>query len=167
MAEKLDLTSEEKEKLKKLKRKQELVRAVKYTLFAASAGVIQLILDTILVAVSMKAEWAHLIAIVVSVVWNFTFNRKYTFKSAGNVPVAMLKVAGYNAVFIPLSTWWTKILTTTCGWSPFVTELFNLIINFLTESVFYRFVVFAKSMNTSEQGKEEDEKIIENVHKKD
>ncbi|MEG2116584.1 MAG: GtrA family protein, partial [Clostridia bacterium] len=76
MDEKLDLTSEEKEKLKKLKRKQELVRAVKYTLFAASAGVIQLILDTILVAVSMKAEWAHLIAIVVSVVWNFTFNRK-------------------------------------------------------------------------------------------
>lgn len=162
------LSEEEKAKLKKIKTKQEAVRALKYTLFAASAGAIQLGLFSLLNEVfKLEAEWSHLIAIIVSVVWNFTFNRKFTFKSAGNVPIAMLKVGGYNAVFIPLSTWWTKILTSSFAWNPFLMELFNLLINFITESVFYRFVVFAKSINTNAEGQKENEKIIETIHKND
>ena len=85
---------------------------------------------------------------MLSVLWNFTLNRKFTFQSAANVPVAMLKVACYYAVFTPLSTWAVKYLTETAGWSPVFADGLNMLCNLVTEFLYQRFFVFGKSIDT-------------------
>ena len=86
--------------------KEEWIRAVKFTLFSISAGIIQVASFTLLNEVLRWNYWVcYLISLVLSVLWNFTMNRKVTFRSANNVPIAMLKVACFYLVFTPLSTW--------------------------------------------------------------
>ena len=83
-------------------------------------------------------------------VWNFTLNRKFTFRSAGNVPIAMLKVALFYVVFTPLSTWWTAVLTGEgIGWNEYLVLAITMIVNFVTEYLYDRFVVFGKSIDTA------------------
>ena len=87
------------------KDRSELIRTVKFVLFSISAGVIEIGVFTVLYELLHWEYWiAYLIALVLSVVWNFTLNREFTFRSANNVPVAMLKVAAYYAVFTPVTT---------------------------------------------------------------
>ena len=86
---------------------------------------------------------------MLSVLWNFTLNRKFTFQSANNVPVAMAKVAAYYAVFTPLSTWGVKMLTEQCGWHPALADGLAMLTNLVTEFLYQRFVVFGKSIDTA------------------
>lgn len=133
-------------------KKKEIWRAVKFLLFSISAGVIQFGLTAILELVGLKdnLHWiAYGIGLVASVIWNFTFNRKFTFKSANNIPIAMLLVACYYAVFTPLSVWGDKELVATCGWPGLASTAFFMIINFVTEFLYDRFVVFRKSIDTN------------------
>ena len=133
---------------------RELLRTVKYALVAASAGLIELGSFTLLHDVLGLVEWAsYLIALVLSVVWNFTINRRYTFKSANNIPKAMLLVAVYYAVFTPLSTWFEKVMTENWGINGTVATIINMIINFITEFLYQRFVVFGKSIDTNDLAK--------------
>ena len=75
-----------------MKEKKQLWQAVKFTLFSVSAGVIQ-VASFALLEIFIKDYWIpYLISLVLSILWNFTLNRRYTFKSAANVPVAMAKV---------------------------------------------------------------------------
>ncbi len=130
--------------------KKELLRTVKFVLFSISAGVIQILTDALAnELLHWDPEWSYLLALTLSVLWNFTLNRKFTFQSAANVPVAMLKVAGFYLVFTPLSTWWTAVLTGTCGWNEYVVLIGTMLINFVTEYLFQRFVVFGKSLDTA------------------
>ena len=132
--------------------KKEIIRVVKFTLFSASAGLIELASFTLFNEVLHLKYWlSYLIALVLSVLWNFTLNRKFTFKSAANVPVAMLKVACYYAVFTPLSTLLVKYLTETLGWNEYVVTILNMLINFVTEFLYQRFFVFGKSIDTAEK----------------
>ena len=94
---------------------------------------------------------SYLIALVLSVLWNFTLNRKFTFKSAANVPVAMLKVACYYAVFTPLSTLLEHQLAGNLGWNEYLVTAINMILNFVTEFLFQRFVVYRNSVDTAEK----------------
>lgn len=134
---------------------KELLRTLKFTLFSASAGIIQVLSFTILEETVKLTHWlAYLIALVLSVLWNFTLNRKYTFRSASNVPVAMLKVAAYYAVFTPLSTWWTAWLTGEgVGLNEYIVLVLTMLINFTTEFLYDRFFVFGKSIDTSDAAK--------------
>lgn len=135
-------------------KKKELLRSVKFTLFSISAGIIQIITFTLLYEVCKLPEWgSHLISLILSVLWNFTLNRKYTFQSASNVPVAMLKVAAFYLVFTPLSTWWTKALTEDLAWNAYVVEILTMAANFISEYFYQRFVVFGKSLDTAPAGK--------------
>ena len=82
--------------------KSELWRSLKFLLFSISAGIIQVASFTLLNELLHLNYWiSYLVSLILSVVWNFTLNRKYTFQSAANVPVAMLKVAGFYLVFTP------------------------------------------------------------------
>ena len=129
---------------------------IKFALFSASAGIIQFGSYTLLYEFAHFPEWlSYLIALVLSVLWNFTLNRKFTFKSANNVPVAMLKVALYYVAFIPLSTLLEKYLTETAGWNGYIVTALNMIINFVTEFLYQRFFVFGKSIGSAEKDKEE------------
>lgn len=135
--------------------KKELIRILKFTLFSISAGVIQLLSETLLLEVfGLKGNlaWiAYLIALVLSVLWNFTFNRKFTFQSANNVPVAMLKVACYYAVFTPLSTLWTHYFVVTLNVNEYIVLIGTMLINFVTEFIYDKFVVFRNNIDTNKQ----------------
>lgn len=130
--------------------KKELFRTVKFTLFSISAGIIEALSFTLLNEVFNTSYWvAYLVALILSVLWNFTLNRNITFRSASNIPIAMLKVAGYYLVFTPLSTWWTAYLTSDkIGINEYIVLAGTMIINFITEYLFQRFVVFGKSIDT-------------------
>ncbi|MBR3870657.1 MAG: GtrA family protein [Clostridia bacterium] len=131
--------------------KKELLRSLKFTLFSISAGLIQIVSYTLFMEVFHLVPWvSYLISLTLSVVWNFTLNRKYTFHSANNVPVAMLKVLAFYLVFTPLSTWWTKALTE-AGWNAYLVEFLTMLVNFVTEFLFQRFVVFRNSIDTAKK----------------
>ena len=91
------------------------------------------------------------IALVLSVIWNFTFNRKFTFKSATNIPIAMLKVAAYYAVFTPLSMLLEYFLADNLGWNEYLVTGINMLINFVTEFLYQRFFVFGDSIDTAKK----------------
>lgn len=131
--------------------KKELWRTVKFVLFSISAGVIQILSYTLLLELAKLDEWAaHLISLILSVLWNFTFNRKFTFQSAGNIPIAMAKVAAFYLVFTPLSTWWTAALTGPgVGWNAYLVEALTMLANFVTEFFYQRFFVFGKTIDTA------------------
>ena len=132
--------------------KKEFWRVVKFTLFSASAGLIEAGSIALLETVTRLPSWAcYLTGLVLSVLWNFTLNRKFTFQSAANIPIAMLKVVAYYAVFTPLSTLAVKYLTETAGWSPVFADGLNMLCNLVTEFLYQRFVVFGKSIDTAER----------------
>ena len=144
----------------KLKRKQEIIRVIKFVLFSASAGIIQTVTFTLMNEVGKLPYWpSYLTALILSVVWNFTFNRKFTFKSASNVPKAMLLVLAYYAVFTPLSTLWGDALTVKAGWNEYLVLALTMLINMSTEYLYSTYVVFRKSMNTNDLGKKEKEEL--------
>ncbi|HML67282.1 hypothetical protein SDC9_135571 [bioreactor metagenome] len=134
-------------------KKEEIVRVVKYVLFSISAGVIQSLAFTLLHEILNWPYWpCYLSALVLSVLWNFTLNRKFTFQSAGNIPRAMLLVAGYYCVFTPLSTLWGNALTN-AGWNDYIVLFGTMLINLTTEFLFWRLVVYRGSINTNERAK--------------
>jgi len=149
----------------KLTRRENVIITVKYFLFAASAGAIEAIAFALLsefVFHDSEAEygWSYFIALMISIVWNFTLNRRYTFKSANNVPVAMLKVLGFYAVFTPASIWWGVALTGLLPGSKLLyygVFVFTLAVNGAAEFLFQRFVVYRRSINTNDLAKKDEE----------
>ncbi len=133
--------------------KKEIWRTIKFVLFSISAGAIQIISFTLMEEVFHLVHWlSYLVALVLSVLWNFTLNRKFTFCSANNVPIAMIKVACFYLVFTPLSTWWTAVLTgPDVMWNEYVVLVLTMLVNFVTEYLFQRFVVFGKSLDTAKK----------------
>ncbi len=134
-------------------KKIEFLRTVKFTLFSVSAGIIQTIAFELLDKLVKCDYWiSYLTALILSVLWNFTLNRKYTFQSAGNVPIAMIKVAVFYAVFTPLSTLWGHLLTSEgIGWNEDLVFICTMLINFITEYLYDRFVVFGKTLDTAKK----------------
>lgn len=133
--------------------KKELLRSVKFLFFSISAGAIQMGSFALLNELLHLDYWfSYLIALSLSVIWNFTLNRKFTFKSAANVPIAMLKVAAFYAVFTPLSTWWTAALTEPSYgimWNEYLVVVLTMVVNFITEYLYQRFFVFKRSLDTA------------------
>ena len=128
---------------------KETLRAIKFTLFSISAGVIQIVSFTLLNELtSLPEHISYLIALILSVLWNFTFNRRYTFQSAGNVPKAVLLVGLFYLVFTPVSTWVEKALVS-LGWNESLVTVINMVCNFITEFLYDKFVVFRNDTDTN------------------
>lgn len=129
------------------KDKKQLWQAVKFTLFSVSAGVIQ-IGSFALLEIFIKDYWVpYLISLVLSILWNFTLNRRYTFKSAANVPVAMTKVFGFYLVFTPLSTYLGNMAEGR-GANDFVILIVTMLANFVLEFLFCKLVVYRGKEDT-------------------
>lgn len=156
--------------------KNSMWQAVKFTLFSISAGVIQIGTYTLFYELLHWAPWlAYLVSLILSVLWNFTFNRKYTFRSDANVGKSMLLVFLYYLVFTPLSTWWTAALTgvnpftdSTAATEPlvnnYVVQVATMLINFVTEYLFQRFVVYRGSTDTNDVARRAQERKQKEPH---
>lgn len=136
-----------------LDKKKETLRGIKFLLFSISAGIIEIASFTLMDELLEWVPWvSHLISLILSVLWNFTLNRKFTFNSANNVPIAMMKVAGFYLVFTPLSTWWTAVLTgNSVGWNEYLVVVLTMLINFVTEYIYDRLFVFGNSIDSAKE----------------
>lgn len=129
---------------------KETIRIIKFILFSISAGIIQIGSFALLTEFSGLGYWSrYLISLVLSIVWNFTLNRKFTFHSAANVPVAMLKVLAYYAVFTPATTFLGNYLVETLHWNDYIVTIINMLLNFVTEFLYQRFFVFGKNIDNA------------------
>lgn len=128
---------------------KEFWRFVKFALFSASAGIIELGAFALLNELTGWSYWpCYLIALLLSILWNFTLNRKFTFRSVANVPVAMLKVLGFYAVFVPVTTLLGDFLADTLHWNEYLVTGINMGLNFITEYLYQRYVVYGNSIDT-------------------
>ena len=135
-------------------KKKELLRMVKFALFSVSAGLIEMVSFTLLNELTAWSYWpCYLTALVLSVLWNFTLNRKFTFQSAGNVPVAMLKVAAFYVVFTPASTLLGSFLAQTLFWNEYLVTILNMLLNFVLEYLYQRYFVFRRTIDTGKGSK--------------
>lgn len=133
----------------KYKKNDDILQMIKFTLFSISAGAIQIISFTLLFEVAKLIYWpAYLIALTLSVLWNYTLNRKFTFKSANNIPIAMMKVAFYYLLFTPLSTWWGDALTG-MGWNEYLVLFLTMVTNLITEFLYTKYYVYKNGINTA------------------
>ena len=133
-----------------MKQRKEIWRAVKFTLFSASAGLVELGVFALLSELTAWTYWpCYLLALIASVVWNFTLNRKFTFQSSSNVPRSMALVLLFYAVFTPASTVLGNWLTQGCGWNDYLVTVLNMVLNFVLEYLYDAFVVFRGTMDTN------------------
>lgn len=132
-----------------LTKKENAAQIIKFVLFSASAGIIQAVAFALMHELTaLPYTPCYLTALTLSVLWNFTLNREFTFKSANNVPIAMLKVAAFYCVFTPLSTWWGNALTD-IGWNEYAVLAVTMAANLTTEFLYDRFFVYRGSLNTN------------------
>lgn len=129
--------------------RKEIARVVKFICFSISAGVIEMASFAILNEFTSWSYWpCYLIALVLSVLWNFTLNRKFTFKSANNVPKAMMLVFFYYCVFTPVTTVMGNFLAEDLLWNEYLVTIINMVLNLVTEYLYQRFVVYCGAVDT-------------------
>lgn len=130
--------------------KKEMLRGLKFGMFSISAGIVEITTFSIFNELTNWRYWpCYVLALFLSVLWNFTLNRRYTFQSANNVPVAMLKIVGFYCVFTPASTILGNYLADTLQWNEYLVTLLIMLSNFVLEFLFDRFFVFRKSIDTN------------------
>ena len=157
----------------KMGKKENVLQAVKFACFSASAGIIQVVTFTLLNellpttdSTNTIAQWffnseyggSYLVALTLSVLWNFTFNRKFTFKSAANVPVAMLKIFAFYCVFTPVTTILGEMVAQrfTADFVEYIILAVTMATNMISEFLYCRFFVYRNSMNTLNSNKEKE-----------
>ena len=132
--------------------KREFIRMTKFMLFSISAGVIEAVVFALMNELTNLEYWpCYLTALVLSVLWNFTLNRHFTFQAANNIPVAMIKVAIFYAVFTPITTIGGNYLVETVGFNEYFVTAISMILNFVTEYAYDRVIVFGKAIDTKKQ----------------
>lgn len=166
------------EKNAKKEKRKGVMQFIKYALCAASAGIIQIVMFSILQAVipsngktihfivedmDLVTFVATTVALCASILWNFTFNRKFTFKDAGNVPKAMILAFLFYVPFYPFQTWYVhtikSLLVEAIGTdgAGIIAEGSVMIINFALEFMWQKFVVFRKPKDKKENKTEGNE----------
>ena len=146
---------------------KEALRALKFTLISISAGLIDAGSFAIMSLFSVPILVAQPISLILSVIWNFTINRKVTFKAAGDVKIAMLQVLGFYAVFTPLTTWFSG-WAVSVGLEEFIVKAITMVLNLVLEYLFCRYVVFRNSCDTAEVKADEksEEALVKEIDEK-
>ncbi len=134
----------------RVEKKKEIIRMVKFFLFSVSAGVIEMSAFALLNELTSWTYWpCYLIALTLSVLWNFTLNRNFTFQSASNVPVAMIKIAIFYCIFTPVTALLGNYLAEDLQWNEYLVTAINMVLNLTTEYLYDRFYVFGKTIDTN------------------
>ena len=138
---------------------KEVVRAIKFVLISASAGIVEIGLFTVLTELTQLPYWPrYLVALIASVLWNFTINRRYTFKSTKNVPRAMAMVFAFYLVFTPATTILGNYLADTLHWNDYLVTGINMALNLSLEYLYDTFVVYRGDMDNNDIAEKEKEK---------
>ena len=128
--------------------KKEWVRLIKFVMFSASAGIIQIGAFTLLNELSGWRYWpCYLISLILSILWNFTFNRRFTFKSNANITRAMLLVVAFYAVFTPVTTILGDYLAEDLRWNEYLVTAINMLLNLSLEYLYQRYVVYRNKID--------------------
>ena len=131
---------------------KEFLRFLKFLAVSVGAGVIQIGTFALMNEFIRWSYWpSYLISLILSVVWNLTVNRKVTFKSDANIPVALLKIFIFYAVFTPVTTIGGNWLVETAGWNEYLVTALNMVLNFITEFLYQRFVIFRTSIDNTKK----------------
>lgn len=134
--------------------KKEIIRSIKFGLFSISAGIIEITVFSLLNELTNWRYWpCYLLALILSVIWNFTLNRRYTFQSANNISIAMLKLLGFYFAYTPASTILGNYLADTLMWNAYLVTLLNMLANFILEFLYDRLFVFGTSIDTNQLAK--------------
>lgn len=133
-----------------MKRRENWIHFIKFSVFSISAGVIQFLSFTICYDVIKMIYWpAYLIGLLLSILWNFTLNRRFTFKSAANIPIAMMKVGLFYAVFVPVSTYLGDYFVDDVGVYAYIVLGSTMVLNFVTEFLYTKYYVYKNQINTA------------------
>ena len=133
---------------KKNKNTKEWVRVLKFVLFSASAGIIQIGSFTLFNEFTEWRYWpCYLISLLLSILWNFTFNRRFTFKSNANITRAMLLVLAFYAVFTPATTVLGDWLAEDMLWNEYLVTGINMLLNLSLEYLYQRYVVYRNKVD--------------------
>ena len=143
-------------------KKREILRFIKFALFSASAGIIEILVFTLLNELTPWGYWAcYLPALVLSVVWNFTLNRRYAFRAEGSYTRQMVLVFLFYCVFTPVSTLVGDWLADTVGWNEYLVTALNMIANFVLEFLYDKLVVFRGKIDTNEVARRKEEASVD------
>jgi putative flippase GtrA len=146
--------------------KREIVRAVKFVLISVSAGIVEIAVFALLNEFTGLKYWpCYLTALIASVLWNFTINRRYTFKSAKNVPRAMAMVFAFYLVFTPATTILGNYLAETLHWNEYLVTGINMALNLTLEYLYDTFVVYRGDMDNNDIAEKEKQKQKEKARK--
>lgn len=138
---------------------KEVIRAIKFVLISASAGIVEIGLFTIFTEFTQLPYWPrYLVALIASVLWNFTINRRYTFKSTKNVPRAMAMVFAFYLVFTPATTILGNYLADTLHWNDYLVTGINMALNLTLEYLYDTFIVYRGDMDNNDIAAKEKEK---------
>lgn len=135
--------------------KQTRIQAIKFTFFSISAGLIQIGSTALFLEVFSFTYWqGYLLGLILSILWNYTLNRKFTFKSSNNIPVAMLKVAVFYAIFTPTSTWLGDYFVKVLGTPEYLVLGVTMLSNFILEFLYTKYFVYGKEEKMRKMAKE-------------
>jgi putative flippase GtrA len=131
-----------------MKNTKEWIRVLKFVLFSASAGIIQMGSFTLLNEFTGWRYWpCYLISLLLSILWNFTFNRRFTFKSDANITRSMLLVLAFYAVFTPATTILGDWLAEGLHWNEYLVTAINMLLNLTLEYLYQRYVVYRNKID--------------------
>lgn len=130
------------------KNTKEWIRVLKFVLFSSSAGIIQMGSFTLLNEFTGWRYWpCYLISLLLSILWNFTFNRRFTFKSDANITRSMLLVLAFYAVFTPATTILGEWLAEGLHWNEYLVTAINMLLNLTLEYLYQRYVVYRNKID--------------------
>jgi putative flippase GtrA len=131
-----------------MKPSREYIRILKFVLFSASAGIIQFGSFALLNELTSWRYWpCYLISLLLSILWNFTFNRRFTFQSNANITRAILLVLAFYAVFTPVTTWLGDWLAEDMQWNEYLVTIINMLLNLTTEYLYQRYVIYRNQID--------------------
>ena len=141
------------------KSRKEIIRAIKFALVSVSAGIVEIGVFTVMNEFTGLKYWpCYLTALVASVVWCFTINRRYTFKSTKNVPRAMAMVFAFYLVFTPATTILGNYLAETLHWNEYLVTGINMALNLSLEYLYDTFIVYRGEMDNNDIAAKDREK---------
>lgn len=130
---------------------KELVRSIKFVIVSASAGIIEALVFALMNELSGLKYWpCYLTALIASVVWCFTINRRYTFQSTKNVPRAMAMIFAFYLVFTPATTILGNYLAEDLHWNAYLVTAINMALNLILEYLYDTFVVYRNEMDNND-----------------